>query len=245
MTDRAQSEALGFVIVFALILATVSLITVAGLGELQDVRDAQRVDNVHESMQVLADSVDELVVGGAPVRETELRLGSGDLAFGDPVPITLSGHATADPEQSFSYEVSARPLVYRSGSDQHIVYNAGGVFWQGRDGTSMSNGPPVLVSPDGETVTVIQTRQGGGAAAVGGTATALVRAKRAVSDLYEVRHRSSEVTIQIESPRAEAWGRELAAQVDATCSTNDGVVSCTYTADRISVSVVRIDLELR
>jgi hypothetical protein len=246
MTDRGQSEALGFVLVFTLVLATVSLLTVAGLGELQDVRDAQRVDNVHESMQVLADNVDELVVNGAPVRETELRLGSGDLAFGEPVTISVSGHATADSDRNFSYEVSAWPLVYEAGGDQRVVYTAGGVVWQGRTGASMTNGPPVLVSPDGETLTVVQTRRTGETAAVGGTSTALVRAHRAVADLYEVNHRSHEVAIRIESPRAEAWESLLADQLATTCTTpSDGVVSCTYEPDRLSISVVRIDLELR
>lgn len=246
MPSRGQSEALGYVIVFALIVGTVSFVTVTGLGELRDIQDAQRDESVLAAMDILADTVDELVVAGAPLRETELKLGGGDLSFADPVTITVSGHKSGETEPNFSYAVTTRPLIYDGGTGHQIVYNAGGVFWQSQSSTSMTNGPPLLVSPDGSTVTIVQTRRGGETAALGGTSTVLVRAHRVVADLYQVNHTATEVTVHIDSPRADAWGRQLDERAGVSCSAPAaGEVSCAYTTDRVSMSVVRIDLILR
>jgi hypothetical protein len=245
MTERGQSEVLGFVVVFGIIVASVSLLTVAGLGELGDVRDAQRVDNVHESLKVLADNVDELVVNGAPVRETEIRLAGGDLAFGEPVTITVSGHAASDRNRNFSYGITSRPLVYRAGTGQRVVYSSGGVFWQHRGSASMTNGRPILLSSDRSTVSVVQTRRGSGSVGVGGSGTALIRARRVVTDLYQVNGTAYDVTIRIDSPRAAAWKRQLSARSDVTCRTPEPEsMACSFDSEAIAVGVVRIDLEV-
>ncbi len=246
MTDRAQSEAIGFVIVFVLIVAAVSVLTVAGLGELRDVQDDQRVENALASMGILAENVDDLVLDGAPNRETELRLGSGRLTFADPVPITITGHETGNPTANFSYEVTTRPLVYDGGTEQRVVYNAGAVIWQSRTSSTMIDGPPMLVSPDRSSVLVVQTRRGGDNVGIGGTSTALVRADRAVADLFQVNHTSYDVTIRFDSPRADAWTRHFEDRTGMTCSSPSPTVgSCSFTTDSLAVSVVRIDMALR
>lgn len=246
MTDRGQSEALGFIIIFVLIVTAVSILTVAGLGELRDVQDDQRVENALASMGILAENVDDLVVDGAPNRETELRLGSGRISFGDPVPITIAGHETGNPAANFSYEVTTRPLVYDGGTTHRVVYNAGAVLWQSRTGSTVIDGPPMVVSPDRSSVLVVQTRRSGDNLGIGGTSTALVRADRSVADLFQVNHTSYDVTMRIDSPRADAWARHFEDRAGITCSSSGPPVSsCSFTTDRLAVSVVRIDMELR
>lgn len=245
MTERAQSEAVGFILVFALIVLAVSGLTVTGLSELREVRDAQRVDNVENSMQILASNVQDLVVGRAPVRDTELQLGSGDLAFTEPVALTVSGERATDPEQNFSYEVETRPLAYEAGGHERVVSNAGGVFRQRGHNASMVAAPAADLSPDGSTLTIVQTRRSGANAGISGTSTALVRAHRTQTDIYAVTNATYDLRVRIDSPRAGAWKRHFESRADTTCSSpGPDAVTCSFTTDGTVITVVRIDLAL-
>lgn len=245
MPDRGLSEALGFVLVFALVMGTVSTVTVVGLGELREVQDAQRVDNAGAAMEVLADNVDDLVLEGVSRRSTEISLPGGRLAFGDPVTVTVRGEAVENPARNFTYRLTTRPLIYAGDDGEQIAYNAGALFRSGPAGVTMVEEPPLLRSPDAATVAIVQTRRGGTSAGLGGSSTVLVRAKRAVADLYQVNDTQYDIAIDVDSPRAEAWARALGDRAGTTCSTpSAGTATCTFTADRVGVAVVRIDLAL-
>ena len=60
MTDRGQSEVIGFVLVFVLVVSTVSIASVAGFGSLQDARDYERSQNAERAVEAIAIGVDEV-----------------------------------------------------------------------------------------------------------------------------------------------------------------------------------------
>lgn len=245
MTERAQSEVLGYLLVFTLVLATMSTVAVVGLSELQDVRDEERTTNAERAFAILADNVDDVARGGATSQATEISLADSRLAFADSVTFTVSGESVTDPDRNFSFAYSARPVVFDVTRTDRIVYAGGAMFRDGRSGAVMKDEPALLVSPNRSVVQVVQTRQVGSPNAVSGSSTVRVRTERAQRELVRVNTSTYNLTIEIDSPRASAWSRYLEEQPGVACGPpSGGSVACSVTTDRVYVSVVRVDVLL-
>lgn len=245
MTERAQSEILGYLLVFTLVLATMSLIAVVGLSELQDVRDDERTTNAERAFEILADNIDDVASGGATSQATEISLADSRLSVGDPVTFTVSGESVTDPSQNFSFAYTARPIVFDVTQGDRVVYAGGATFRDGRSGAAMKDRPALLLTPNRSVVQIVQTRGAGSPSAVGGSSTVRVRTERAQRELVRVNTTTYNLTVEIDSPRAPAWARHLDEQPGVTCgSPTGGSVSCSLTTDRVYVSVVRLDVYL-
>lgn len=181
MPDRGASEVLGFVLVASLIFATLGTVYVAGIGGLEDARDAERVQNAERAFGVLADNLADIRTQGAPSRATEIKLAEAQLSYGSST--TLSVKVTnSNTNPSFSTDLN--PIVYSAGTGSEIVYEAGGLFRVDHDSAVLKRNPPLVLRADGDEETVlfpyVQTRRALGAPTnVGGTTTTLVRAERA------------------------------------------------------------------
>jgi len=245
MTERAQSEILGFPLVFGLVLATMSAITVVGLSGLQDVRDAERAANADRAFDILADNIDDIVHGGATSQKTEISLSDSRLYFEDPVEVTVSGQSVADPTRNFTFSYATRPIVLEPTADRRIVYTAGVTFREDRSGAVMQGSPPFVLTPEQSVVQIVQTRSVGRPSAVAGSSTVRVRTQRARTDPLRVEDTTYNLTIDVDSPRATAWARHLDDISGMDCTTPaGGSVSCSITTDHVSVSVVRVDVLL-
>lgn len=245
MTDRAQSTTLGFVLVFALVLGAMSLITVAGMAELQDVRDAERLNNAERAFKTLDSNVEDLVEGGVSSQATEISLSSARVSTGDPITVTVSGSAVADPTRQFSYDITVHPIVYETEgeSDTKLVYAAGQVFRQQRDGTVMLDDLDFLLSADSTNLLVVQTRPSRSGGGIGGSTTALVRTVRANSELFRANRTAYDMTVTVDSPRAEGWYRALDEKSVTTCSMpSESTTTCSFTTQSVYVTVARVDV---
>jgi hypothetical protein len=241
---RGQSELLGFLLIFALVIAAMGLVTVGGLGELRDLRDEERVRNAERAFDVLADNVDDLATERATSRATEIALADAAVRYGDPVTVTVNGTATADPTANFSYAFDLRPVVYES-DGAALVFAGGATFHQSRDSAAMLSEPSLVLSPARSNVLVVQTRAVGDLTGVAGSSTALVRTERAETDIYRVNASQYDLSVRVDSPRAGAWRRYFADRSGVTCRTIDAdSVECSLTTDRLYVTVVRVDVLL-
>lgn len=246
MTDRAQSETLGFVVVFTLVLGTMALVTAAGVSELSQVRDAERLDNAEQAMETLEGNLADLLEG-RPSQATEVTLDGARLFLGDRVTWRINGTAVANASRNFSVDVTLRPVVYETegDSDTRLVYANGAVFRQQRGGTVIVDGPDLVASPDGTAMVIVQTRQGSATAGKGGSTAALVRATRPVTELYRLDREPVDLEITIDSPRAPAWARALGRTAGTTCTTPSATRAvCTLRTDRVSVAVARVDIAI-
>lgn len=242
MADRGQSEALGYALVFAIVAASVGLVAATGLAGLEETATTASVDSATTAFRTFADDADDLA-RGAPARSTAVALSGGHLRVGEPVTVTVSGHRVGAPGDNFSYDVELRPVVYAAG-DERVVFAAGAVFRAGGGGAVAIEGPPIRLSANGSTVTLLQTRSRG-VHSVGGDTTARITAWRSDAAVLRRNVTAYDLTVRVESPRAGAWERLLSAG-DATCSRPaPGVASCSVTTDRLSVGLVRIDVALR
>jgi hypothetical protein len=245
--DRAVSDTLGFVFVFALVLSAVGLTFGLGFAELQDARDFERLNNAERAFDVMGDNFDDMVRRGAPSRATEVKVADAQLRMADPTAVNVSIDNGTAVE---SVQLDVRPIVYDT-AEGRIVYVNGAIFREDRGGAVIVRHSEFTLSRDSVLLPVVATRSGGGPVAVGGTTTVLVRAtspggQRESFGFATARtDETVDVTVNVTTPRPAVWQRELARHDDVTCvdPVVGDTVSCTVTdAERVYVQETLVDI---
>ena len=250
MTDRAASEVLGFALVFGMVVTAVAIVSVSGLGTLQDVRDAEQMNNAERAFDVLADNMADLHQRGAPSRATEISLESTQLYTGENVTINVTATDGSGVNASRSVERSVRPIVYEGNQERRLVYEGGAVFRTNRDGGLVIGEPPTVFADDRVLVPIVQTRTEN-VRSVGGS-TVLVRANRQSSEvnISATDGRYTDVSVNVTSPRWRLWQEyfEGTRLSDCTSSPADQRVTCSLESgvdpERVYVTVHEIDVAI-
>lgn len=255
MRDRGVSDLIGFVLIFGMILSTVGVVYVYGIGGLEDARGAERVNNAERAFDVLADNVADLVNRDAPSRATEVKLADADLGFGESTTVRITLPNVAG---SPFTEKSIDPIVYSADDTTEIVYANGAVIRTDRSGGVMLQNPPtVFTTQNGNRVAalpLVETRSEGPVRQVGGSSTVLIRSKAVTRDLLMERTDPSadgvseyEVELTVEAGDAEqavAWKRHLESDIPSawdtdgsgdTCEQSGETVTCTLTVHELYV----------
>jgi len=240
--DRGLSEVLSYAFIFSMLVVSIGIVTVGGVGALQDVRTNEHVSNAERAFDVLHDNLADVHSEGAPSRATEIALGDGQLYLDDNVTMTVeTGSGTIDRE--------IRPVVFRVAEEQRMVYAAGATLRTTRDGGVVVNDPPVLISEDAVHVPIVQTTA---PAVTGvGSGTVLVRGQSSNRSVTVDQAGGGDFeALRIETPRAETWEQYFARQPFCESSSVTGseaecVIDDDYDdPDRLYVTVQRIDLTL-
>ncbi|WP_449271519.1 DUF7289 family protein, partial [Haloparvum sedimenti] len=176
--DRGVSDVVGYVLVFALITASIGTVFAAGLGGLDDRRQAEQVNNVERAFDVLHDNLRDIHRNDAPSRATELRLAGGTLSFADSVSVRAgvyeNGSGWVDPANTTNATV--RPVRYQSGSTSYVV-EGGALFRVDRGGQTVVR-PPTTVRGTNRTTLVFLSTRAASQGAIGGQTTARIVAER-------------------------------------------------------------------
>ncbi|AZH24988.1 DUF7289 family protein [Haloplanus aerogenes] len=251
--DRAVSDVLSFILVFSLITASVGIVTVVGLGSLQDARNAERIDNGERAFEVLADNHRDIAHGGAPSRATEIKLAETTLTLADPSDsnVTLSDGTAVGSTESRS--VTFGTAGDGSALSRGVVYELGAVFRVDRGGAAMRRAPPFQFD-ENRTVLHYVTLESrtGQIQRQSGSTTVLVRSVRGTTTLISHTEPTNEVTITVETEprRAEAWKRYFETQLEGMagsgCDSLDGsgTVSCSFETDDLRVTRTTIRVQI-
>ena len=215
MTDRrAQSEVLGFILVFAVIVASTGIVYTVGFSSLEDARTAEQVDNMERAYDIFDDNVRDISRRGAPSRATEIDLGGGGLRLGEEVNITVTATNTTNASDSVSINRTTRPLVYTL-DGRSVVYTSGATIRENRDGSVVTSSPEWVFGGQRVLLGVVTTRAGDDREAVGGQTSVLVRTRiqsRGPVTFTTGGGSKANVTVEVESPRAAAWARYFERQ---------------------------------
>jgi len=257
MTDqRAVSDVLSFILVFSLITASVGIVSVVGLGSLQDARNAERIDNGERAFEVLADNHRDIAHGGAPSRATEIKLAETTLTVADPsdANVTLADGTVVGTTES-------RPITFGKAGDganltSGVVYELGAVLRVDRGGAAMQRAPPFQFDENRTVIhyVALESRTGQVQRRSGST-TVLVRSVRGTTAVVSHTEPSNEVTITVETAprRAEAWKRYFETQLEGMAATpgsacdsldGSGLVSCTFETDDLRVTKTTIRVQI-
>ena len=248
---RAVSEVVGYILVFSLVLGTITLVYAAGLSGLNDTRDAERITNAERAFDVLANNFQQMGRGEAPNRATEMKLAEAQLSTSDRRNVNISADGV-DP-------AVVRPVTirYNPGSDTSIVYENGAVIRVDNGNAVMLEEPDFLFDDGNVVVRYIEPR--GSGQSIGGTSTTvLVRAERTSSKVLVNRGGSTNVTIAMRThpDRVNAWEDYYTESIKAATGTtptcnrstvNSQTVKLTcfdFNADKLAVSKVQIEVEL-
>ncbi|RLM59778.1 hypothetical protein DVK02_03345 [Halobellus sp. Atlit-31R] len=245
--DRAVSETVSFVLVFALVVASVGTVYAVGVAELEAARDAERVENAQRAFDVLADNLGDLTEG-VPSRGTEVKLADATLRSVD----DASMNVTVDPGGGAApthWEYALRPIVYDVEAGGQIRLSNGAVLRDSDRGTAaVVRGPPLVVDDDHVQLTLLK-QEHIGPTSTGGSQTVRIRTAATRSRLFydneSVVHDT--VRVNVTSPYTDAWARQYESvgfactEVSEPTPSTSGTVSCTRSdVDRVTVVWLRV-----
>ena len=257
MTDpadtRGVSEIVGFILVFSLVVGTISLVYASGISGLDDTRDAERITNAERAFDVLANNFQQMARGEAPNRATEIKLAEAQLSTSTEREVNISADGV-DPA-----DANSSTIRYNPGTGTSIVYENGAVI-RVDDGNAVMLEEPDFLFDDGNVVVRYIELKGGGQSIGGTSTTVLVRAERTSSDVLVNNGSSPEdivIKMQTHPERAQVWqdyyNRSIGSATGTTgsCTTpnvggSDTIqIKCKpFNADKLAVSKVQIEVEL-
>lgn len=250
---RAVSNTLGYAFTFATIVIAIIFLITSGFGGLSDARDAAEGDNAVKAFDILSNNIEDLYMGDAPSRSTEIKLSGGQLEMktnnSDATRISTSVYDPNSDTYSNSSTISY-PLVYETTSDTDVVYDAGMIVRKDASSPARVEDPPLTFTTSRTVLTIVEGR---GAASTSGDSTTLIITKNRGESL-QTRNAtfesesplSVEMTIEAPPERLPAWKSFLESEgltaIDDTVS--DGVIVYEYETDRVLVRSVTVGFAL-
>lgn len=225
MTDRAQSNTLGFILLFSVLLASLGVVATAGVDTLESGRDVATSQNVEQSIRELADAGTDVHRENVSVRTARMRLGSGQLRVGEATEITVNTTDTTGVTDSVTIgdtdvkEVSARPITY-SLDGRQVTYEGTAVVRQQDGGSVLVREPDFHLDPDGGVITVpvVNTTPVGDTDSVGGgqAEVRLLRngANTTIIDGSDVN--GFNLTVDPPAGRVDAWEAALESSAESS-----------------------------
>jgi hypothetical protein len=236
---RGVSETVGFVLVFSLVLLTVGTVLTVGYGGLQDVRDAERVNNAQRAFDLLANNVEDITVRGAPSRGTEIRLAEATIGPGPPTTLNVSGYDGGS--LTFSTGNDSLDSVQYAVEDTRIRYAAGAVTRVQPDGSVLLVEPNFVISEPRVILPVVElsveNRE------IAGSRTVLVRSERDLRDVEVDRRGLDRLVLNVTTPATDAWAGYLEGR-GMDCTRPDGDRLSCETEDLDRVLVVRYTIDV-
>lgn len=225
---RGVSEVLGYILVFSLVIATITTTMVFGFGGLEDRQAEEQVTNIERAFDVLADNVADMQRHGDPSRATEIRLAGGTLSLGQEVTIRVGQGSSGTIDPNAQTNVTLRPLVYESEGGT-VVYEAGMVFRADEASSLARTQTPFVVDDARAVVPAVLTTPDTARSGVSSDQTVLVETTRnpRTQTIAErtIEADGGELWLAIETPRADGWARQLEAE---------GFEDVSHTDDRVT-----------
>lgn len=214
--ERAVSEAISYVLVFALITVGTLLVALQGAPAISNTQDEQIAENSKRAAVLLQERVNEMVRQDAPSREVsvdvqDIKVGVGDMetARFNVTATNTSGSVTD------VVDVDADPVYIEKTAgkiDQTAAYENGAVLLgqRGRpESWTMASRPSWAIrtnSSTGEVQSIfLSTVATGGSGTVSGQRSSARLVFEAVSRESVTVRDVDEIEISVESPRARAW----------------------------------------
>lgn len=252
MTEqRGVSDVIGFVLVFSLVATTVAIVSLSGFTALEDVRDAEKINNAQRAFDVLADNVEDVYDGGVPSRGTEISLVDAQLGTGSTITVNVTARNTTTSD-NFTVSRTVRPIVWSDATNDgtELVYALGAVLRAQPDGGVVITEPPFRLGSDRSVVRIVETAAD--QPQLFGGSTVLVRATQSNDRVIAAEDPPpgfDELWLNITTPRADIWNQYLDERPGADCSVvtlpGDDKVACELgTAEGFYVTLTRISIEI-
>jgi len=257
INDRGVSEVIGFILVFAIILGSVTLLSMTGFQAMQDYQEGEQLRNAERAMEAFAENANDVMrYDGIDTRRGELALQEGTIRTSDrgtTLNITINKDGSSPigiPKNDSDFSgygndtVDLGEFTYTIDNDR-IAYEGGGVV-RGAESGSVFLKRPQLRCDNKTTETAVislvtisadnQSIQSSGQ--VGFTISEVDNPGRTSNVYTDV----DDVSIDVQgSPNERAWNRTLGHGdwerkdgTQGTCNLDDG---------KVVVTLVEVDIE--
>lgn len=243
--SRGVAEVMSYIFVFALIAISITIVSVTGVGSLNDARVAEQAGNAATAFDILHNNMADLYTENAPSRATEISLGESEVFFGEAVTVNVTVVEGGDTTVT---EHETRPIVQRLERGNQVVYEAGAVFRTEREGGITLRTPPFTIR-SGTVHVAIPALQSDANRSLGGKAS-LVRGEvtNTAVTARDTEGNVDEIIVTVTSPRYERWESYLSEQPGFDCDVDHATnrVTCTRDTglDRVYVVVHEGSLSL-
>lgn len=222
--DRAVSEVLSFVLVFGLVLGSVAVLSVAGLGIVDDHREAEQLRTAERGVTSLAAELEDLAhTPGLERRSGVVPLGDGSLTVGRGTELVLAvdGDPVGDSEP-----IGLGEIAYEAETET-VAYDGGAVVRADEETSRFRTRPPASCRGGTATVSVVRVESADPTVRTGGQAVVTARVEDRTAESYAVEDDVS-VTV-VETDYEQAW-QTVAADL-ADCE-----------ADRLRLTVTTVSI---
>lgn len=248
-SDRAVSHAVGFVLVFSIIIASVGIVMTAGYDQLDDFRTDEQKQNAERAMTLLQQNVVEIQRGTSVRRSGEIDLNEGSLATLGTATSRIQVNVTdrTGPEANYRGEYTLSGAVYRVG-DTEVALEGGALLRSQPSGTSMVEPPAFRCTDDRAMVSVVSFHNESFSQVSGGTVTTQLTENRSVVrfPLNRTGVNSSEglanVTVRIHSDYDDGWTSYLESEESGFEPTGTAREYVCKDVERYSVVQTTIDI---
>ncbi|WP_327052172.1 DUF7289 family protein [Halomicrococcus gelatinilyticus] len=240
---RAVSEMVSFVLVFSIIVASVGVLYVSGIGSLTEARESEQVKNAERAFVALATTFDDLQQGRAPARAGEIRLANGIIRQNDGsrlrVQVERSGAASP-----WNWTSGGAALTYEF-DERRIRYDHGAVFRASDAGNVLVHEPAFHCSNGSAVVSTVRI-ESTETTSVSKQGSVFIVGRSHGSELLfpqDATPQAGNTTVRVQvssSPTRAAWERYLD---DAGWSKNGSWYECS--ADTAVVRRTAITVEFR
>jgi hypothetical protein len=246
--DRGVSEVVGYVLVISLVLTTVGIVAVSGLGELRDARAAEQFNNAERAFDLLANNLDDVALRGAPSRSTEVNLDNARIAVANPIEVGIRGIDNSNTSNDVSENYSIWPIRYEADfSSAELIYVGGAVIRS--PGGIILRETAMVEESNRSAIPIIKTRTRAAQSQAGGTVQ--IRADHGTTTLpvFDQAGTFDTVFVNVTSPRAAAWQTILDERDAFDCTvdpsgTTDRVWCKSRAPERVSISLIQVDMIL-
>lgn len=240
--ERGQSETLGFLLIFGVVILSVTLVGVAGFAGLDRAQDFQRTTNVEQAFVVLGDNIEDVVQAGAPSRSTEVMIADATLSH-ESTKTTVT--ITNENGSSRTEGVDSHPIVYDSDTGTTICYRNGAIIRRDGENAVMVQTPGFVLTNEEVILPLLSTRPLSDNT-VGGSTSVNVRIRHAGTSVLALNEPVTNVTVNVSSSCADAWERYFRQFEDdgpvTDVERNGNEVGVSIQTDRVTVTVHRIDV---
>lgn len=205
-----MSEVIGFVWVFGIVMAAISLIYIMGYPLLQESMDSSQFENMEQGFLVLQSSLKMVAFEQAPIKTTRIKLNGGSIG--------VAGNTSSN-SGNINISINGSQFINRSlglieyeKNTRSIAFENGGVWERYSSGESvLLSKPRIFITRAGEdNVTMISLVEINGTdSSLGGTGVADIAASFKGFNFSYNKTEKVNVGITIYSKYGDAWKRYL------------------------------------
>ncbi|MDY6965818.1 MAG: hypothetical protein SVM80_07600 [Halobacteriota archaeon] len=242
-SEEAVSQSIGFLLIFSLVILSVSIIYSTGYPLLLEARDANHIKNVEQSFIVLGYNVNRIIFGNTPSQDIEIRLSGGNLAASEESAMNITWNVWNETSSSLesAYQLINLTTIVYDFEGTKTAYEGGGVWvrYTNSGGTIMLSKPLIIndsaiIIPIGQSIGSISSKAG---------ETGFARLKvKSVGPTDAISYENaSNIKINIISEYYEGWERYLNETLRMGTMSYDinKTVTATFGQNNLKLSIVR------